>query len=152
MGTDDVRPQDLQRVPCHDDLHKEVPYVHRLSLRGVLIPLETDQDLRLAELLDGLLFFESYPRDFGIREDGVRDRVVIDLHLLFPNRIVKHNLGLVIRDVSKEEPSVGVPEGPDVRLRGREVLIRLDPTVLCQFHTSPLRVQEIGLGPSSGRD
>src|SRR6059058_4234635 len=32
MGTDDVRPQDLQRVPCHDDLHKEVPYVHRLSL------------------------------------------------------------------------------------------------------------------------
>src|SRR5436190_1906985 len=111
MGTDDVRPQDLQRVPCHDDLHKVVPYVHRLSLRGVLIPLETDQDLRLAELLDGLLFFESYPRDFGIHEDGVRDRVVLDLTLLLRNSMVKPTLVSLFPYHRKKDPHAGSPPG-----------------------------------------
>src|SRR5256885_6251757 len=77
--------------------------------------------------------------------------MVIDLDLLFPNGVVIDDLGLVVRNVPEQVPSVGVPKGPDVRLRCREVLVRIDPTVLRRLHAASLGVEQVRFRASPRR-
>src|SRR5438046_10743612 len=83
LRSDDVGSEDRVSLTFDQDLDEVVLQVHRLALRGVLVSVEADQDIRGPELLDGLRFLQADARELGVSEPGMRTRMVVNLPFLY---------------------------------------------------------------------